>query len=74
LGQGTNLTVRGDVKVNPQASLTKDPKAEWWIQYLERQRDSQLGVPKIFLGEESAANRAKADIVMQEFVTRLRVR
>ena len=49
--QGTDLTVRGDVKVNPQASMTKDLKAEWWIEYLERQRDSQLGVPKIFLGE-----------------------
>jgi hypothetical protein len=54
--------------------MTKDLKAEWWIEYLERQRDSQLGVPKIFLGDESGANRATADIVMQEFVTRLRVR
>jgi len=72
--QGTDLTVRGDVKVNPQASMTKDLKAEWWIQYLERQRDSQLGVPKIFLGEPEGANRSTSDIVMQEFVTRLRVR
>ena len=39
--KGTYLTVRGDVKVNPQASMTKDLKAEWWIEYLERQRDSQ---------------------------------
>ena len=54
--------------------MTKDLKAEWWIEYLERQRDSQLGVPKIFLGESEGANRATADIVMQEFVTRLRVR
>ena len=72
--QGTDLTVRGDVKVNPQASMTKDLKVEWWIEYLERQRDSQLGVPKIFLGESEGANRATADIVMQEFVTRLRMR
>jgi hypothetical protein len=72
--QGTDLTVRGDVKVTPQASMTKDVKAEWWIEYLERQRDSQLGVPKIFLGESEGANRATADIVMQEFVTRLRMR
>ena len=41
---------------------------------MERQRDSQLGVPKIFLGETENANRATADIVMQEFVTRLRMR
>jgi hypothetical protein len=49
-------------------------KAEWWIEYLERQRDSQLGVPKIFLGEPEGANRATADVVMQEFITRLRMR
>jgi len=72
--QGTDLTVRGDVKVTPQASMTRDLKAEWWIQYLERQRDSQLGVPKIFLGEPENANRSTSDIVMQEFVTRLRMR
>ena len=72
--QGTDLAVRGDVKVTPQASMTKDVRVEWWIEYLERQRDSQLGVPKIFLGETENANRATADIVMQEFVTRLRMR
>ena len=73
--QGTDLTVRGDVKIMPMASMTKDLKAEWWIEYLERQRGSQLGVPKIFLGEtESTANRATADVIMQEFITRLRMR
>ena len=72
--QGTDLTVRGDVEVQPMSSLTKDLKAEWWIEYLERQRDSQLGVPKIFLGEPEGANRSTSDIVMQEFVTRLRMR
>ncbi len=49
-------------------------KAEWWIEYLERQRDSQLGVPKIFLGDVEGSNRATADVVMQEFITRLRMR
>ena len=72
--QGTDLTVRGDVNVTPMASMTKDLKVEWWIEYLERQRDSQLGVPKIFLGEPEGANRATADVVMQEFITRLRMR
>ena len=72
--QGTDLTVRGDVEVTPMSSLTKDLKAEWWIEYLERQRDSQLGVPKIFLGETEGSNRATADVVMQEFITRLRMR
>jgi hypothetical protein len=72
--QGTDLTVRGDVEVTPMSSLTKDLKAEWWIEYLERQRDSQLGVPKIFLGEVEGSNRATADVVMQEFITRLRMR
>jgi len=72
--QGTDLTVRGDAEVTPISSLTKDLNTEWWIQYLERQRDSQLGVPKIFLGEPEGANRSTSDIVMQEFVTRLRVR
>ena len=72
--QGTDLTVRGDVTIKPMSSLTKDLKAEWWIEYLERQRDSQLGVPKIFLGETEGSNRATADVVMQEFITRLRMR
>ncbi len=72
--QGTDLAVKGDVKVTPQGSMTRDLKAEWWITYLERQRDSQLGVPKIFLGESEGTNRATADIVMQEFITRLRMR
>ena len=72
--QGTDLTVRGDVNVTPMASMTKDLKVEWWIEYLERQRDSQLGVPKIFLGEPEGANRATAEVVMQEFITRLRMR
>ena len=49
--QGTDRTGRGDVEVTPMSSLTKDLKAEWWIEYLERQRDSQFGVPRIFLGE-----------------------
>ena len=56
--QGTDLTVKGDVEVPPMSSLTKDLKAEWSIEYLERQRDSQLRMPKIFLGKTKAADRA----------------
>ncbi len=72
--QGTDLVLSGEVKVTPQGSMTRDLRVEWWIQYLERQRDSQLGVPKIFLGESEGTNRATAEVVMQEFITRLRMR
>ncbi len=40
---------------------------------MQLQRAAVLGVPKIFMGESEGSNRATADIVMQEYVTRLRM-
>jgi hypothetical protein len=53
--------------------MTKEINVEWWLNYLHRQRMAVLGVPKIFLGESEGTNKATADIVMQEYVTRLRM-
>ena len=72
--QGTDLAFKHDVTPIPIDSMTRGLKVDWWLNYLLEQRDAQLGVPKIFLGKSEGTNRATADIVMQEFVTRLRMR
>jgi hypothetical protein len=69
----TDVFVRGDVEVTVVQSMTKEVNIEWWLTYLQVQRSSVLGVPKIFLGESERTNRATAEIVMQEYVTRLRM-
>jgi hypothetical protein len=53
--------------------MTREINVEWWLDYLHRQREAILGVPKIFLGESEGTNRATAEIVMQEYITRLRM-
>jgi len=69
----TDVFTRGDVNVKPLTSLTRDIKVDYWLNYLYKQREAVLGVPKIFLGESSGTNRATADIVMQEYCVRLRM-
>jgi hypothetical protein len=69
----TDVFVRGDVEVTVVQSMTKEVNIQWWIQYLHTQRQAVLGVPKIFMGETEGTNRATAEIVMQEYVTRLRM-
>ena len=69
----TDVFVRGDVAVDIVQSMTKEVNIEWWLTYLQTQRSAVLGVPKIFLGESERTNRATAEIVMQEYVTRLRM-
>jgi hypothetical protein len=69
----TDVFVRGDVSVDVVPSLTKDVNIQWWLGYLYKQREAVLGVPKIFLGESEGTNRATAEVVMQEYVTRLRM-
>jgi hypothetical protein len=66
---GTLMEAFSDRRPNTDVFLNFEP----WMNYLERQRKAILGVPEIFLGEPSGTNRATADIVMQEFVTRLRM-
>jgi hypothetical protein len=69
----TDVFVRGDVQVDVVPSLTKDVNVQFWLDYLYKQREAVLGVPKIFLGESEGTNRATAEVVMQEYVTRLRM-
>ena len=69
----TDVFVRGDVAVEVIPSLTKDVNIQFWLDYLYKQREAVLGVPKIFLGESEGTNRATAEVVMQEYVTRLRM-
>ena len=69
----TDVFVRGDVSVDVIPSLTKDVNIQWWLDYLYTQREAVLGVPKIFMGKSEGTNRATADIVMQEYITRLKM-
>jgi hypothetical protein len=69
----TDVFVRGDVAVDVVQSMTKEVNIQFWLDYLYKQREAVLGVPKIFLGESERTNRATAEIVMQEYVTRLRM-
>lgn len=69
----TDVFVRGDVTVDVIKSLTKDVNVQFWLEYLYTQREAVLGVPKIFMGKSEGTNRATADVVMQEYVTRLRM-
>ena len=64
---------RGDCTVTAIPSMTRDIKIQWWLEYLHEMREAVLGVPKIFMGRSEGTNRATADIVMQEYVTRLRM-
>jgi hypothetical protein len=69
----TDVFVRGDVAVDQLQSMTKDVNVQFWLDYLYKQREAVLGVPKIFLGESQGTNRATAEVIMQEYVTRLRM-
>jgi len=69
----TDVFVRGDVNVEVIQSLTKDVNVQPWLNYLCTQREAVLGVPKIFMGQSEGTNRATAEVVMQEYVTRLRM-
>jgi len=69
----SDLFVRGDVDVQVIPSLTKDVNIEWWLDYLYRQREFALGVPRIFAGHSEGTNRATAEVVLQEYLSRLRV-
>lgn len=45
--------------------------SEWWLRYLQEQREFELGVPRIFGGDSGGINRATAQILLQNFTTRL---
>jgi hypothetical protein len=70
---GTDVFVRGDVAVDKIESLSRGANVQFWLNYLYIQRDAVLGVPKIFLGQSEGTNRATAEVIMQEYVSRLRM-
>jgi hypothetical protein len=72
-GVASDIFHRGDVTIKPIPSMTRDIKIQWWLEYLHQMREAVMGVPKIFMGQVEGTNRATADIVMQEYVTRLRM-
>lgn len=72
-GVASDVFVRGDCKVEAIPSMTRQINIKWWLDYLHEMREAVMGVPKIFMGRSEGTNRATADTVMQEYVTRLRM-
>jgi hypothetical protein len=72
-GVGSDIFLRGDASAHPIQSMTRDIKIQWWLEYLHNMRECVLGVPRIFMGKVEGTNRATAEVVMQEYVTRLRM-
>src|SRR5271157_1787833 len=72
-GVASDIFLRGDVAAKPIPSMTRDIKIQWWLDYLLKQRAALLGVPGIFMAEPSGTNRATSQVVMQEYVLRLRM-
>lgn len=69
----SDVFVRGDCAVEAIPSMTRQINIKWWLDYMHEMREAVLGVPKIFMGHSEGTNRATADTVMQEYVTRLRM-
>jgi hypothetical protein len=68
----SDIIVKGNYEVQPiQALSPASSQINWYLEYLERQRDAILGVPKIFLGQTEGATRATADIALLEYIARL---
>jgi len=68
----SDIIVKGNYEVQPiQALSPASAQVEWYLSYLERQRDAVLGVPKIFLGQTEGSNRATADVALMEYIARL---
>lgn len=72
-GVASDIFLRGDANAKPIPSMTRDIKIQWWLQYLEEMRQGVMGVPGIFMGKVEGTNRATAEVVMKEYVTRLRM-
>lgn len=72
-GIASDVFVRGDVSVKPIPSMTRDIKIQWWLDYLLQQRAALLGVPGVFMAQPEGTNKATSQVVMQEYVLRLRM-
>ena len=46
---GSDVFIRSDVTAESIKSLTAEIKVDYWLNYLYKQREALLGVPKIFL-------------------------
>jgi len=69
----SDVFIRGDSAVEPIPSMTRQINIKWWLDYMCEMRQCVLGVPGIFMGKVEGTNRATAEVVMQEYVTRLRM-
>ena len=68
----SDIIVKGNYEVQPiQALSPASSQIQWYLDYLEKQRDAVLGVPKIFLGQTEGSNRATADVALMEYIARL---
>jgi hypothetical protein len=69
----TMMFVKGDVAIEEMKTVAADLHLDWWIDYLLLRRNQALGVPGFLMGQKETGGRNTAEVLVQEFVTRLQV-
>ena len=67
------IFVKGDVVIEEMKTVAADLHLDWWINYLLLKRNQALGVPSFLMGQKESGGRNTAEVLVQEFITRLQV-
>ena len=67
------IFVKGDVSIEEMETVASDLHLDWWINYLLLKRNQALGVPNFLMGQSDSAGRSSAQVLVQDFITRLQV-
>lgn len=67
------IFVKSDVNIKELEGVAKNMNIKWWMDYLLTRRFQALGVPRVLMGLPEGTNRAVAEVVFQDFVTRLQL-
>jgi len=67
------MFVKSDVQVEELKGVARNMNVNWWMDYLLTRRFQALGVPRVLMGLPEGTNRAVAEVVFQDFVTRLQL-
>lgn len=67
------IFVKGDVTIEEMKTVASDLHLDWWIEYLLLKRNQALGVPSFLMGQREIGGRSTAQVLVQDFITRLQV-
>jgi hypothetical protein len=67
------IFVKGDVTIEEMKTVAADLHLDWWIDYLLLKRNQALGVPSFLMGQKEIGGRSTAQVLVQDFITRLQV-